>query len=82
MTGYITIMPLKHETIEKLMEGKLRGWDIKAEDILPFTPGVPLECFTGIAVRVGVKQPKKIWYAPTHGDYGNDARIRKRRYLH
>jgi hypothetical protein len=57
--GYITIMPLKHETIEKLMEGKLRGWDIKAEDILPFTPGVPLECFTGIAVRAGVKQPKK-----------------------
>lgn len=59
VTGYVTIMPLKHETIEKLMTGKIRGWDIKAEDILPFTPGMPLECYTGIAVKAGVYKPEK-----------------------
>jgi len=59
VTGYITIMPLKHETIEQLMQGKIRGWDIKPDDVLPFTPGEPLECFTGIAVRAGVYKPEK-----------------------
>jgi hypothetical protein len=59
VTGYITIMPMKHETIEKLLSGKMRGWDIKPEDILPFTPGVPLECYVGAAVRAGVYKPEK-----------------------
>lgn len=59
VAGYITVMPLKHEVIEQLMEEKIRGWDIKAEDILPFTPGIPLECYTGAAVRAGVYQPKR-----------------------
>lgn len=59
ITGYITIMPMKHAIIEQLMAGKIRGWDIKAEDILPFTPGVPLECYTGAAIRAGVYKPEK-----------------------
>lgn len=59
VTGYITIMPMKHETIEKLMKGQLRGWDIKPEDILPFEPGKPLECYTGAAIRAGVYKPEK-----------------------
>lgn len=59
VAGYVTIMPLKHETIELLMEGKIRGWDIKAEDILPFTAGTPLECYTGAAIRAGVHRPEK-----------------------
>ncbi len=59
VTGYVTIMPMKHEAIEKLMAGKIRGWDIKPDDILPFTPGVPLECYTGIAVKARVNKPKE-----------------------
>lgn len=59
VAGYITIMPLKHEIIEQLMKGKIRGWDIKADDILPFTPGIPLECYTGAAIRAGVYQPER-----------------------
>ncbi len=57
--GYVTVMPMKHETLEKLMAGKIRGWDIKVGDILPFTPGVPLECYTGIAVKAKVDRPKE-----------------------
>jgi hypothetical protein len=57
--GYVTIMPLKHETLEKLMTGEIRGWDITPADILPFTPGIPLECFVGIAVKAGVPHPRK-----------------------
>ncbi len=59
VTGYVTIMPLKHETIENLMSAKIRGWDIKKDDVLPFTAGVPLECYTGIAVRTDVYKPER-----------------------
>jgi len=59
VAGYITIMPLKHEIIEKLLAGKIRGWDIRPDDILPFTLGTPLECYTGAAVRAGVYKPEK-----------------------
>lgn len=59
VSGYVTIMPLRHEIIEKLMSGKIRGWDITQEDILTFSPGTPLECYTGIAVRAGLYKPEK-----------------------
>jgi hypothetical protein len=59
IAGYITIMPMRHESIEKLMRAEIRGWDIRPDDILPFTPGIPLECYTGIAIRAGVYKPEK-----------------------
>lgn len=59
VVGYITIMPLKHETIEQLMRGEIRGWDIKAEDIQPFTPGTPIECYTGAAIRANTFRPER-----------------------
>ncbi|HEY0754008.1 MAG TPA: hypothetical protein VGD98_08620, partial [Ktedonobacteraceae bacterium] len=59
VTGYVTIMPMKQEPLQKLMRGQIRGWDIKPDDILPFTPGTPLECYTGAAVRSGVYKPEK-----------------------
>src|SRR5215470_16774930 len=58
VTGYFTIKPHKHEIIERLMAREIRGWDIKPEDILPFTPGVPLECYVGVAVRAGLHDHK------------------------
>jgi len=59
VTGYVTLMPLRHDVIEKLMSGKMRGWDIKAEDILPFIPGTPIECYTGVAVRADVYKKER-----------------------
>ena len=59
VTGYLSIMPLRHEVIEELMRAQKRGWDIKAADILSFTPGVELECYVGAAVRAGMHDSKK-----------------------
>lgn len=57
--GYVTIMPLKHDVIEKLMEGKIRGWDIKASDVLPYVPEKPVECYVGAAIKAGVQHQEK-----------------------
>lgn len=59
VTGYITILPLKPEIMEKLMDGEIGTKDIKPDDVLPFTPKVPLECWVGIAVKTGVYKPEK-----------------------
>jgi hypothetical protein len=60
ITAYISLMPLKHETIEELMEGKKRGWEVTPDELLPFTPGVPLEGFVmAIGVRAGLQKPEK-----------------------
>ncbi len=59
VVGFVNLKPLRHEAIEKYISGELQVKDIKADDILPFIPGVPLECEAGIAVRAGVHDPKK-----------------------
>lgn len=59
VTGYATILPLKLEVMKQLMDGEIGTKDIKPDDILPFTPGVPLECWVGIAVKTGVYKPEK-----------------------
>lgn len=41
------------------MEGKIRGWDIKASDVLPYKPGKPVECYVGAAIKAGVQQQEK-----------------------
>lgn len=60
IVGYISLMPLKHETIEQLMSGKKRGWEVTPDELLPFTPSIPLECFVmAIGVLAGVQKPEK-----------------------
>ena len=59
IVGFVNLKPLRTETIEKYIAGTIQVKDIKADDILPFTPGVPLDCEAGIAVRAGVHNPKK-----------------------
>lgn len=54
VTGYITLLPLKHEIMKKLMAGEIGTKDLQPNDILPFTPGNPLECWVGLAVKPGV----------------------------
>ncbi|HVB61784.1 MAG TPA: hypothetical protein VNE61_11365 [Ktedonobacteraceae bacterium] len=54
VTGYITLLPLKPETMQKLMAGEIGTKDLQPTDILPFTPGNPLECWLGLAVKPGV----------------------------
>jgi len=59
VVGFVNLKPLRHETIEQYIKEEIQVKDIKARDILSFTPGVPLECEAGIAVRAGVQNPKK-----------------------
>jgi len=60
VAGYISLMPLKHETIEQLLSGEKRGWEVTADELLPFIPGVPLECFVmALGVRAGLQKPEK-----------------------
>ena len=58
ITGYITLLPLKHEPMIKLMEGEIGTKDLQPSDILPFMPGIPLECWIGTAVKPGVHRPE------------------------
>jgi hypothetical protein len=44
LVAFLNLLPVKHDTIMDFMEGKIRGWDIPADDVLPYTPGETLEC--------------------------------------
>lgn len=44
LVSYITVLPLKTETITKFMQGQIRGWQIDPNDIEQYTPGKPIEC--------------------------------------
>lgn len=59
--GYVQIVPYIPETLEAMMAGKKRGWDIRQHDILPFEPGKSYDVFTGIAVRQDI--PGHAYYA-------------------
>lgn len=45
--GYFTLLPLKHESMMRLMhrEAKISKKDITPDDTVPFEPGEPIECF-------------------------------------
>jgi transcriptional regulator with XRE-family HTH domain len=63
LVGFINILPVKHETIMRFMRGEIRGWDIPAEDVLPFTPGSLLECIVmGMATTPEAKKTIRAQY--------------------
>src|SRR6266700_836808 len=49
IVAFLHILPLEHDTLMDFMSGKIRGWDLKGEDVEPFEPGNPLECWLAIA---------------------------------
>jgi hypothetical protein len=59
VVGFVSLKPLTHDAIERYMAGEIQPKDLRPSDILPFTPGIPLECEVGTAVRAGVYEPKK-----------------------
>ena len=58
VTGYITLLPLKHEAMKQLMDGEIGTKDLQPGDIKPFTQNVPLECWVGTAVKPGIYKPE------------------------
>jgi hypothetical protein len=43
LVSYMNIVPLKHETIQTFMEGRIMAWKINPDDIEDFIPKRPLE---------------------------------------
>ncbi len=63
LVGFINILPVKHETIMRFMRGEIRGWEIPAEDVLPFTPGTEVECIMmGMATTPEAEAGKRAYY--------------------
>lgn len=44
IVGYINIYPMKQRAIEQFMSGKMRGWELSIDDLLPYTPNSQVEC--------------------------------------
>lgn len=63
LVAYFRILPVKHERLIEFMEGKIRGGEITADDIDPFEPGKPVECFlVGIASEPDVGEITRMHY--------------------
>jgi hypothetical protein len=63
LVAYFRILPVKHERLIEFMEGKIRGGEITADDIDPFEPGKPVECFlVGIASEPDVGELTRMHY--------------------
>ncbi len=45
IVGFLSMLPLSPENIDKLIRGDLVVSQIKGEDILPYKPGIPVELF-------------------------------------
>ncbi len=45
LVAYFWLLPVKHERLMEFMDGKIRGGEIRVEDIDTFEPGKLVECF-------------------------------------
>src|SRR6266571_5540915 len=63
VVGFINVLPVKHHTIMQFMRGEIRGWEIPAEDVLPYTPGSKVECIAmGMATTPEAEPTKRTHY--------------------
>jgi hypothetical protein len=63
LVAYFRILPVKHQRLMQFMDGKIRGGEITADDIDPFEPGKPVECFlVGIASEPDVSELTRMHY--------------------
>lgn len=44
LVGYINMYPMKPKAIEQFMSGRVRGWELSIDDLLPYTPNSQVEC--------------------------------------
>jgi hypothetical protein len=65
LVGYVSLVPLRPETIEDLLSQRRYAKELTADDILPFEPGVPVDLYgMAIGVRSGVSlRQKREWGA-------------------
>ncbi len=57
------VLPIKQETITRWIKGEIREWEIRAEDVLSYTPRRSVECIiTGMATTLDVDKRKRRQY--------------------
>jgi hypothetical protein len=60
IVGYLSLIPLRPETIEDLLEAKRFAMDLEASEILPYIPGEPVDIYgMAIGIRPGVSNVQK-----------------------
>ena len=63
MVGFLSLVPLRPETIEDLMMLRLYAKDLTADDILPYKAGVPIDIYgMAIGVKPGFSKGQKRAY--------------------
>lgn len=45
IVGYLTMLPLPMSTIERIMNGEIKAWQIDLDEILPYAPGQPANIY-------------------------------------
>jgi hypothetical protein len=60
IVGFLSLVPLRPETIEDLLTLRRYAKDLTADDILSYTPGTPIDIYgMAIGVRPGVSRDQK-----------------------
>lgn len=62
LVAFIHLLPVKHDTLMAFMEGKIRGWDITAQEVETFEQNKPVECLAIIASEPDVSETTRMHY--------------------
>ncbi|MBA2394693.1 MAG: helix-turn-helix domain-containing protein [Ktedonobacteraceae bacterium] len=62
VVAFFHLLPLKHECLMQFMEGKIRGWNITADNVEKFEEDKPVECLAIIASEPDVNETTRMYY--------------------
>ena len=63
LVGFLNMLPVKPKTIKRFIDGEIRGWDIPAEDVLPYVSGSSFECIVmGMATLPEAERTRRAQY--------------------
>jgi hypothetical protein len=62
VVAFFHLLPMEHNRLMEFMDGKIRGWDITANDVEAFKPKHPIECLLIIASEPDVNETTRRHY--------------------
>ncbi len=65
VVAFFHLLPVKHNTLMQFMDGKIRGWNITAENVEPFEEGKTVECLAIIASDPDIGEDARMHYVVT-----------------
>ncbi len=65
VVAFFHLLPVKHDTLMQFMDGKIRGWNITAENVEPFEEEKSVECLAIIASDPDVGEDARMHYVAT-----------------